>query len=148
MYICICICIYIVCIYNEEKGVYDKVRDHCHITGNYRGAAHNSCNLQLRFGNVIPVVFHDLRGYDSHLIMQAISKVDGEIACIPNNMEKYIAFSLIKKKKLEKVKKKVRAAHSGNLGTFLPHFLAGVSRVRVYACLRKAYRLTSHGQGA
>ena len=38
--------------------------------------------------------------------MQAISQVDGEITCIPNNMEKYISFSLIKKKKLEKAKKK------------------------------------------
>ena len=57
----------------------------------YRGAAHNSCNLLLCFGNVIPVVFHNLRGYDSHLIMQAISQVEGEI----------IPFSLIKKKKLE-----------------------------------------------
>ena len=42
----------------------------------------------------IPVVFHNLRGYDSHLLMQAISKVEGEISCIPNNTEKYISFSL------------------------------------------------------
>ena len=91
---------------NEEERVYDKVWNHCHITGKYPGAAHNSCNLQLRFGNVIPVVFHNLQGYDSHLIMQAISQVDGEITCIPNNMEKYISFSLIMKKKLEKAKKK------------------------------------------
>ena len=65
-------------------------------------------NFNMRFGNVIPVFFHNLRGYDSHLIMQAISEVDGEITCIPNNMEKYISFSLIKKKKL-----KVKADHSG-----------------------------------
>ena len=42
----------------------------------------------------IPVVFHNLRGYDSHLLMQAISKVEGGISCIPNNTEKYISFSL------------------------------------------------------
>ena len=41
-----------------------------------------------------PVLFHNLRGYDSHLLMQAISKVGGEITCIPNNTEKYISFSL------------------------------------------------------
>jgi hypothetical protein len=42
----------------------------------------------------IPVVFHNLRGYDSHLIMQAISQEESQVSCIPNNMEKYISFSL------------------------------------------------------
>ena len=75
----------------------DSVRDHCHITGKYRGAAHNECNLKLRINPKtmkIPVVFHNLRGYDSHLIMQAISKVKGKLSCIPNNTEKYISFTL------------------------------------------------------
>ena len=72
----------------------DSVRDHCHITGEYRGAAHNACNLKLRLNPSIPVVFHNLRGYDSHLLMQAISKVEGRVSCIPNNTEKYISFSL------------------------------------------------------
>ena len=75
----------------------DSVRDHCHITGKYRGAAHNACNLKLRLNpktTVIPVVFHNLRGYDSHLLMQAISRVEGKVSCIPNNTEKYISFSL------------------------------------------------------
>ena len=75
----------------------DSVRDHCHITGKYRGAAHNACNLKLRLNpktTNIPVVFHNLRGYDAHLLMQAISKVKGKISCIPNNMEKYISFGL------------------------------------------------------
>ena len=75
----------------------DSVRDHCHITGKYRGAAHNACNLKLRLNpktTTIPVVFHNLRGYDSHLLMQAISRVRGKVSCIPNNTEKYISFSL------------------------------------------------------
>ena len=75
----------------------DSVRDHCHITGRFRGAAHNACNLKLRLNpqtTTIPVVFHNLRGYDSHLLMQAISKVEGQVSCIPNNTEKYISFSL------------------------------------------------------
>ena len=75
----------------------DYVRDHCHINGKNRGAAHNACNLKLRLNpktTAIPVVFHNLRGYDSHLLMQAISKVEGRISCIPNNTEKYISFSL------------------------------------------------------
>ena len=68
--------------------------DHYHITGEYRGAA---CNLKLRLNpktTSIPVVFHNLRGYDSHLLMQAISKVDGRVSSIPNNTEKYISFTL------------------------------------------------------
>ena len=75
----------------------NTVRDHCHITGKYRGAAHTTCNLKLRLNpltTTIPVVFHNLRGYDSHLLMQAISKVEGLVSCIPNNTEKYISFSL------------------------------------------------------
>ena len=71
------------------------VRDHCHITGEYRGAAHNACNLKLRLNpktTSIPVVFHNLRGYDSHMLMQAISKVEGRVSCFPNNTEKYISF--------------------------------------------------------
>ena len=78
-------------------GTKDSVRDHCHITGKYRGAAHNACNLKLRlepWKTPIPVVFHNLRGYDSHLLMQAISRVKGRVSCIPNNTEKYISFSL------------------------------------------------------
>ena len=78
-------------------GTKDSVRDHCHITGKYRGAAHNACNFKLRlkpWKTPIPVVFHNLRGYDSHLLMQAISMVEGKVTCIPNNTEKYISFSL------------------------------------------------------
>ena len=94
--------------YSEEDIC---VRDHCHITGKYRGSAHQDCNLKLRLSptNIqIPVFFHNLRGYDSHLIMQQIGEIakkhvyknkKGEecqmdINCIPNNMEKYMAFML------------------------------------------------------
>ena len=59
---------------------------------------HNECNLKLRISLdkcKVPVVFHNLRGYDSHLIMQAMSGNEAEkISCIPNNMEKYMTFSL------------------------------------------------------
>ena len=88
-----------------------KVRDHCHITGKYRGSAHQECNLKLRIKPEeikIPVIFHNLRGYDSHFIMQEIGAIvknhayknkKGEdkqmnINAIPNNMEKYMAFML------------------------------------------------------
>ena len=74
----------------------DKVIDHDHITGKYRGAAHSSCNTKLRIDPEkvkIPVFFHNLRGYDAHLIMQYIGEQDGTLSCIPNNKEKYISFS-------------------------------------------------------
>ena len=88
-----------------------RVRDHCHITGKFRGSAHQDCNLKLQIKPEtikIPVIFHNLRGYDSHFIMQEIGKIAKEhtytnkkgekiemnINCIPNNMEKYLAFML------------------------------------------------------
>ena len=73
----------------------DRVRDHCHLTGRYRGAAHNSCNINYKWKGRIPVVFHNLRGYDAHIIMQAIGSIpNAKLNCIPNNMEKYISFSM------------------------------------------------------
>ena len=66
----------------------DKVRDHRHFTGRYRGAAHNSCNLKYRKPNFIPVVIHNLSGYDSHLFIKNLGFTAGNIDCIPNNEEK------------------------------------------------------------
>ena len=71
----------------------DRVKDHCHYTGQYRGAAHNSCNLKYRKQNNISVFFHNLAGYDSHLFIKKIGNTEGNIDCIPNNEEKYITFS-------------------------------------------------------
>ena len=82
----------------------NKVRDHCHFTGEYRGAAHKSCNLKLKIKpgkTKIPVVIHNLRGYDSQLIMQRIHKAKGNITCISNNAEKYISFSVAQLKFLD-----------------------------------------------
>ena len=70
-----------------------KVRDHCHFTGQYRGAAHNSCNLKCRKPMIIPVIFHNLQGYDAHLFIKELSKIPGELNCIPSTEEKYISFS-------------------------------------------------------
>ena len=71
----------------------DRVRDHCHFTGRYRGAAHNRCNLKYRKPNNISVFFHNLRGYDSHLFIKKLGVTAGAIDCIPDNKENYISFS-------------------------------------------------------
>ena len=70
-----------------------KVRDHCHFTGKFRGAAHNKCNLQFKKPTFTPVIFHNLSGYDAHLFVKNLGKSEGNIKCIPNNEEKYISFS-------------------------------------------------------
>ena len=71
----------------------DRVRDHCHYTGRYRGPAHNSCNLKYSKPNNISVFFHNLAGYDSHLFIKKLGFTEGNIDCIPNNEEKYISFT-------------------------------------------------------
>ena len=92
-----------------EKDI--KVRYHCPITTKYIGSAHQECKLKLQLDPdkiKIPVLFHNLRGYDSHFIMQEIGAIvknfkyknnKGEVKqmsinVIPNNMEKYMAFML------------------------------------------------------
>ena len=74
----------------------NKVRDHCHITGKYRGYAQWSCNINLKLTKKVPVIFHNLRGYGSHLIMQEIGKFDVKVSVIPNGLEKYMAFTINK----------------------------------------------------
>ena len=71
-----------------------KVRDHCHVTGKFNGAAHWSCNITFQLTKRIPVMFHILKGYDSHLIFSVLHKFDVKISVIPNGLEKYMAFSL------------------------------------------------------
>ena len=71
----------------------DKVRDHCHFTGQYRGAAHNKCNLMCKKPKILPVIFHNLQGYDAHLFIKQLGKLDGDLTCIPSTEEKYISFS-------------------------------------------------------
>ena len=80
--------------FNDDGNIKNvKVRDHCHFTGRYRGAAHNSCNLEYRKPNFTPVVIHNLAGYDSHLFVKELGFSEGDIDCIPHNEEKYISFT-------------------------------------------------------
>ena len=78
-----------------------KVKDHCHYTGKYRGAAHSVCNLNYKVPKNISKVIHN-DSYDTHFIINQLAKqIKGELDCIGENVEKYITFSAqIKKKKM------------------------------------------------
>ena len=71
----------------------NKVRDHCHVTEKYRGSAYWSCNINLKLTKEAPVIFHNLKGYGSHLIMTEIGNFDVKVNVIPNGVEEYMAFT-------------------------------------------------------
>ena len=76
-----------------------KVRDYCHYTGKYRGAAHSICNLRYKISKEIPVVFHNGSTYDYHFIIKQLArKFKGNFECLGENTEKYITFSVRIKK--------------------------------------------------
>ena len=69
---------------------YRKVRDHCHYTGKYRGAAHSICNLKFNMPHEIPVVFHNGSKYDYHFIIKELAnEFEGKFECLGENTEKY-----------------------------------------------------------
>lgn len=74
-------------ICEEKFNVNDvRVRDHSHITGRFRGAAHGHCNLKFQESKTIPIVFHNLSGYDSHFFIKEIANgFEGEVIIIPIN---------------------------------------------------------------
>ena len=78
---------------DEETGNVFKVRDHCHFTGEYGGAAHFECNLKCKKPLILPVIFHNLHDYDSHLFIKQLGKVSGDLSRISSTEEKYISFS-------------------------------------------------------
>ena len=78
-------------INNEEN-----IRDNCHITGKSKEAAHRNCNVNFQLTKKVPVIFHNLRGYDSHLIFNELDEFGVKIKVIPNGLEKYMAFFLNK----------------------------------------------------
>lgn len=94
-------------ICERELNADDKRKDHCHMTGRYRGAAHNSCNLNYQVPNYIPVVFHNLSGYDSHFLIKELCEKrelneegtsmyvsnQGRVSLLPINIEKYKGFT-------------------------------------------------------
>ena len=80
---------------SKEYKNYCKVRDHCHFTGKYRGAAHSICNLKHKVTKFVPVVLHNGSKYDNHLIIKQLAKdFNCYFSCIGENTEKYISFSV------------------------------------------------------
>ena len=79
----------------NEYDLYHKVRDHCHYTGKFRGAAHNICNLQYKVTQKIPIVLHNGSTYDYHFVIKKIAEeFKGEFERLGENTEKYITFSV------------------------------------------------------
>ena len=88
---------------NDSDNKYHKVRDHCHYTGKYRGAAHDICNLRYKIPKEIPVVFHNGSTYHYHFIIKNLAEeFEGEFERLGENTEKYITFSVPLKRKLQK----------------------------------------------
>ena len=69
----------------------DKKRDHCHVAGKFRGAAHNKCNLKLRLSKKLPIIFHNLQGCDRYIIFKKLNIFDVDIAVIPKGIDKYMS---------------------------------------------------------
>ena len=89
--------------YNEneknEFKLYQKIRDYCHYTGKFRGAAHSICNLRYKVQREIPVIIHNGSKYDYHFIIKELAEeFKGQFECLGENTEKYITFSVPIKK--------------------------------------------------
>ena len=89
-------------MYDDDNKKYQKVRYHCHYTGNYRGAAHDICSLKYKTPKEIPIVFHNGCTYDYHFIIKDLPKwFEDKFECLGENAGKYIAFSVPIKKELD-----------------------------------------------
>ena len=81
--------------FKSFNGENPKVKDHCHYTDRYRRPAHMKCNLRYRIPPYIPIIFHNLSGYDAHLFIKELaSTTDGHMGVIAKNTEDYISFSI------------------------------------------------------
>ena len=85
-----------ICLKEFNDPQNKKVRDHCLYTGLYRGAAHNNCKLKYRIPDYIPIVFHNLSGYDAHLFIEELGRRfnKDDIGVIAESKEKYISFNV------------------------------------------------------
>ena len=97
---------------DDNDKNYHKVKDHCHYTGKYRGAAHDICNLRYKISKEIPVVFHNGSTYDYYFIIKNLAEeFEGEFECLGENTEKYITFSVPIKKEVTKKDKIIKISY-------------------------------------
>ena len=88
---------------DDSDKKYHKVKDHCHCTGKYRGAAYDICNLRYKTSKEIPVVFHNGSTYDYRFMIKNLAEeFEGGFQCLGENTEKYITFSVPIKKEITK----------------------------------------------
>ena len=81
-----------ICWICKEELNTDKEKDHCHVTGKFRGAAHKKCNLKLRIPRKLLIIFHNLEGYDGHIIFKELNNFnDINIQVISKTSEKYMS---------------------------------------------------------
>ena len=133
--------------FNDPKN--RRVRDHCHYMGEYRGAAHNNCNLKYKIPDHIPIVFHNLSGYDAHLFIKELGRKfnKNDIGAIAENKEKYISFNVKINVKLAWVRNDGKELHKNIKLSFIDSFrfmassldklasnLYGTSRIQCDKC--------------
>ena len=80
-----------ICWICKEELNTGKVRDHSHVAGKFRGAAHNKCNSKLRIPRKLPIIFHNLQRYDEHIIFKELNNFDVDISVIPKGIDKYMS---------------------------------------------------------
>ena len=101
--------------YTDNNKEMRKVRDDCHYTGKYRGAAHSKCNLNYKILKEIPVLFHNGFVYDYHFIIKYLAReFEGNSECLSENTEKYISFTVPLKKVIndKEIKYEIRISDS------------------------------------
>ena len=133
-------------ICNEELGT-DGVRDHCHLSGKFRGAVHEVCNLKCKVSQFFSSVFHHLFGYDSHLFIKILGNSEGDISCVPNNEENYISITkqvivvnfVNKEGKEVNVKRKLRFIDSLRFMAASLDELSSNLKIDQFVNLRKCY---------
>ena len=123
------------------------MRDHCHLSGKFRGAAHEVCHRQYKPPTFFPVVFHNLCGYDNHLLFKTLGNSEGDISCIINNEENYISFTkhvivdkfVNKEGKIVNIKREMRFIDSLRLMASSLDKLSSNLKIEKFVNLKKYY---------